>query len=240
MNDKKFKMTTEEKKEEIYKKLIDNCRNQSQKHGFLFECMITTIVFCLDYEENRTDKYDIPCEKNKFDSNENVSIKTFKNNNLDCADILRFFNYDFDKKNTIILIKYKQCGNKKIIEKIIEVDYNKKMHEKLFGDITQKKLEKYINYIKSIPRGKVPSDISNEYKKEKIRLQLEYNMYINISPKVDSKNQRRVQCSIPKIFDFLEKNREFIISESNDCVIRGKEIPREIVSNPRVRNKKSE
>ena len=78
-------------------------QRQSQSHGFIWENSIKTI-FNLPSEINNTSKYDIPCEINIFNPNENISIKTTGGTSIDCGDILRFYNYDFDKENTIIVI----------------------------------------------------------------------------------------------------------------------------------------
>ena len=96
---------------------------QSQNHGFIFENSIRKNVFNLPIESNNTDIHDIPKEKNKFNSNENCSIKTTGSDKIFCSDILRFFNYDFNEKNTIIVIAYKQTDTHKIIENIYEIDY---------------------------------------------------------------------------------------------------------------------
>lgn len=61
-------------------------------------------------------------------------------------------------------------------------------------------------------------------------------MRINISPKVDSHKQRRVQCSIPKINKLFEDYPEFIISKTTESVVRGILITNEIQSGPRNRN----
>jgi hypothetical protein len=63
-------------------------------------------------------------------------------------------------------------------------------------------------------------------------------MAINISPKVDSKSQRRVQCSIPKVDQLLAQFPEIIISRSVEPVVRQVPISGQIKSEPRVRNKK--
>ena len=65
-------------------------------------------------------------------------------------------------------------------------------------------------------------------------------MHINISPKVDSKTQRRVQCSIPKVNDVLIKFPQNIISRTNKSIIKGIEITSCINSEPRKRIKKGE
>lgn len=109
---------------------------QRQNHGFKFEGMIREKVFGLQANNNDTNIHDIPCNENKFNKNENISIKTTGSNTICCGDILRFYNYDFTKVNTIIVIAYKQVENYKIIQNIYEIDYNKDCHNLLFGNIS--------------------------------------------------------------------------------------------------------
>ena len=63
-------------------------------------------------------------------------------------------------------------------------------------------------------------------------------MYINISPKVDSGSQRRVQCSIPKVDQLLKQFPELIISRTTEPIVRNVIISKEIHSCPRVRKPK--
>ena len=63
-------------------------------------------------------------------------------------------------------------------------------------------------------------------------------MQINISPKVDSKSQRRVQCSIPAFDNNLKKFITYSSSNDKPNVIRDIEIPVSIISKPRIRNSK--
>ena len=213
--------------------------SQSQKHGFTYENNIRSIIFDLPLEKNNTDTHDIHKDKNKYNTNENCSIKTTGTNTICCSDILRFYNYDFEKKNTIIVVSYKQTDVHKIIKHIYEIDYNKKCHELLFGNLPKKEIEKYINGVKSIPtnvKGKDAKNIFN-YLVEKTKLKKLYNNIIQISPKVDH-TQSRVQCAIPN----FEKNlKEFITYKSSSDtpnIIRGKEIPLSIESGTRKRNTK--
>ena len=63
-------------------------------------------------------------------------------------------------------------------------------------------------------------------------------MLIRISPKVDSKSQRRVQCSIPNFENILQ---EFIKYKSNDekpNLLRNVLLEKSIKSQVRSRNKK--
>ena len=92
----------------------------SQKHGFVFENMIRE-RFQLPSETNNTNTHDIPKNQNIFDDNENISIKTTKDTGIMCGDILRFFSYNMNEKNTILVIKYNQIGSNKCVEEIFEI-----------------------------------------------------------------------------------------------------------------------
>jgi len=213
------------------------CKNQSQKHGYILESIIRKTIFNLPEKHNDTGIHDIPYTENTLDPKENISIKSTGSTIICCADILRFFNYEFEKKNTIICIKYQQKNNKKIIKQIFEIDYNEKCHKKLFGNCPFDKIKAYVEYIKSIPKGKVDKETRLKYKTEKKQIQEEYKCIIKINPKVDSKTQRRVQCSIP---DFENTLKEFITYKStfeNPNVIRNKTIPTSIISSRRIRKK---
>lgn len=211
---------------------------QSQSHGLYWDNEIRVKVFGLEQCINDTKKYDIDACENNFDPFENVSIKTSSNNNVDCGDILRFFNGDFSKKYTIILIRYTQKDNYKYVKEILEIAYTSTLRDYLFGTATEEILQQYVDFIKAIPSGPVAEEIKKDYKVRKCELQKMCNMAINISPKVDSKSQRRVQCSIPKVDSLLEQFPEIIISRSSEPVIRNVFITSQILSPTRVRNKK--
>lgn len=218
--------------------MLQECLTQSQKHGFIFENMIREKVFDLKNNKNDTKTHDIQCAENKFDNNENISIKISCNGDIGCGDILRFYNYDFSKKNTIIVGIYKQINDKqKLIEVIYEINYNEKFHKLLFGEIEVEEIEIYNNIVKSIPHGYVKKEDRN-YLKLKEHYQKGFGMKILINPKVDSKNQRRVQATIPKIEKILEENPEFIISKaiSPNLIVRGVEIDSIFESERRIRN----
>jgi hypothetical protein len=211
---------------------------QSQNHGFIFENIIREKVFGLPIKKNDTSIHDISSHENIFDQTENISIKISCNGDIGCGDILRFYSYDFTQKNTIIVGIYKQVNeDQKCIEVIYEIDYNKKFHDLLFGEIGEEEIVNYMNIVKSIPPGTVkPED--KLYLKLKEHYQKGFDMKIVINPKVDSKSQRRVQATIPKIEQLLEKNPEFIISKTTfpNLVLRGVEINATIESKRRIRS----
>jgi len=211
---------------------------QSQKHGFIFENRLREKVFELKNKKNDTDIHDISSSENKFNSNENISIKISCNGDIGCGDILRFYKYDFTQKNTMIVGIYKQINDKqKQIEAIYEIDYNKNLHDLLFGQIEEEEIQHYVNVVKNIPHGFVKKE-DRLYLKLKETYQKGFGMKIIINPKVDSKNQRRVQATIPKIEKILEEHPEFVISKTTGekLTIRGVEIDSIIESGKRVRN----
>ena len=201
---------------------------QSQAHGFTWEGDIRVKVFLLSSNKNDTNKYDVVTD------DENCSIKTTGSNNICLSDIQRFYNYDFSKKNTIIVIKYDQVGDYKTIKRIYEIDYNKKCHEMLFGNLPLSEIEEYNKMVKTIPVKVKGEDATSifDYLNKKRDLVHKYDFQICINPKVDS-SQSRVQCSVN-----LDVIAEFITYKSNDetpNLIRGKEIEKQIYSHRRKR-----
>ena len=210
---------------------------QSQKHGFTFENSTRETIFDLPVEKNNTDKHDIPKEKNKYNNNENCSIKTTGSKTICCSDILRFYNYNFSEQNTIIVIKYKQTQTEKIVENIYEIDYNRECHKLLFGNLPKEIIQKYVENVKSIPRhikGDEAKKIFN-YLDEKKELKKKYTNIIQINPKVDS-SQSRVQCSIPNFEENLKKFIKYKSTIDKPNLLRGKQIINKIESNKRTRN----
>ena len=220
----------------IFKRMIKKS-NQSQKHGFTFENSVREKVFNLQKKLNDTNIHDIPKNINNFNSNENCSIKTTGSQTICCGDILRFYNYDFKEKNTIIVILYTQTETHKTVKNIYEINYNKKCHELLFGNLPKEEIEKYVIGVKSIPKNIKGQEAKKiyDYLNEKKKLKKLYNNIIQINPKVDS-SQSRTQCSIPN----FEKNLKSFITykslSSTPNIIRNKEIILSIESCRRKRH----
>lgn len=219
---------------------MDNKFTQSQSHGLVWDSEIREKVFKLPQCVNDTKKYDIDCSDNIYCPDENVSIKTTSSTNIDCGDIQRFYNNDFteNKYTNMIVIIYEQRADTKQIKEIIEFKYNEEIRNFLFGTITKEEIEEYNKNIKSIPKGPVPQEIKINYIKAKQELQSRHNMFINISPKVDSKSQRRVQCSIPKMHELFARFPSHIISRTDKAIVKNVAITSMISSTKRIRNKK--
>ena len=92
-----------------------------------------------------------------------------------------------------------------------------------------------MNYIKNLPKGKVSYKERNKYLKYKKELEKYNNCLIKINPKVDSKNQRRVQCSIMNFEDNLYNFIKYKSPDETPNIIRNNMIELSIKSPPRVR-----
>ena len=206
---------------------------ESQGHGKSWEIEILTrlgINLEMLKTYKHTDIYD--GKKEHLSYGKNLSIKTTKSMTLDCGDIIRFLTCS-DLDIIVIYFVQKMKKVKKAIKTYL-INYDK-LIEKLKEDIPKiynitfgewvKKIKDYDKRIKSIPYGKCP-DKSYIREKDKICKDIPY---FNIAPKVDSKKQRRVQCSI-------NLNKINIDETYDGGKFKNITYMKEIISEPRKRN----
>ena len=121
------------------------------------------------------------------------AIKTTGNNTICCSDIQRMYGHgDY----TLIVGVYNQVDNKKVFHTEYQFFIKKEDFDKLWGNTSVEKLNEYVNKVKSVKHGK---EAQEEYQKAAESWKLDVaddNALFVINPKVDSKKQRRVQCSL--------------------------------------------
>ena len=211
-------------------------RTESQAHGLIFEDYVKKHIYGCTENVPYTNEIDIPSNSNNLSVN--ISIKTTGNENLVClADAKNFYDKLQEEPLYMCVIVYEQKENSKILKKIIEIDLSnsKKI---LFGSLTRTQIEELDKLIKCIPKGKVSTTDRKKIHDLKKELN-KFSGYVCLNPKVDSKGQRRLQCSFNKFKKFIQENPQMINLESNNGKFRGGEIPEEIVSPPRKRNTKN-
>ena len=123
----------------------------------------------------------------------NGSIKTTKNNTICCSDLLRKMKHD---DYHLIVGVYKQVGKTKVFHTEYEFFITPADREVLWGDMKYENVEAFVNYVKSIPAGKEAQQSTKSTRKlfqEEVQCK---SALFKINPKVDSKKQRRVQCSL--------------------------------------------
>ena len=168
-----------------------------QAHGNYYEDLKTRQITGLskdDYDALKENGYTSGMDIMKgLLSPYDYSIKTTNGNKIDCGDILRRRQ---ETDYNLVVGVYEQCG----VNKVFHTEYTfyiKPEHErKLWGKMNYNQLAEYCTYIKNIPAGK---EAQQETKTERTVLKNcveDKNALFKIHPKVDSKKQRRVQCSL--------------------------------------------
>jgi|TARA_B100000902_G_C27006131_1_gene762313 hypothetical protein len=123
----------------------------------------------------------------------NGGIKTTSSNTVCCSDIQRMYGHE---DYTLIVGVYDQVDNKKVFHTEYEFYIKKEDFSKLWGNTSVEKLNEYVNKVKAVEYGK---EAQTEYQKvAEVWKQgvVDDNALFAINPKVDSKKQRRVQCSL--------------------------------------------
>ena len=175
-----------------------------QAHGNYYEDLKTKQITGLSKEE-----YDA-LKENGYTSGMDImkglmspydySIKTSKGNTVDCGDILRRRQ---ETDYNLVVGCYSQVGDNKVFYSEYTF-YIRPEHESiLWGRMNYNQLAEYVDYIKNIPAGR---EAQQETKTERTVLKNcieDKNALIQINPKVDSKKQRRVQCSV-KMSDLIK------------------------------------
>ena len=128
------------------------------------------------------------------------SIKTSKGNTVDCGDILRRRQ---ETDYNLVVGCYSQVGDNKVFHSEYTFYIRPEHEQKIWGKMNYNQLAEYVNYVKNIPAGR---EAQQETKTERTVLKNcieDKNALMKIHPKVDSKNQRRVQCSL-KMSDLIK------------------------------------
>ena len=128
------------------------------------------------------------------------SIKTSKGNTVDCGDILRRRQ---ETDYNLVVGCYSQVGDNKVFYSEYTFYIRPEHEQKIWGKMNYNQLAEYVDYVKNIPAGR---EAQQETKTERTVLKNcieDKNALMKIHPKVDSKNQRRVQCSL-KMSDLIK------------------------------------
>ena len=125
-------------------------------------------------------------------SDRDVSVKTAKGRKVDCGDILRRRS---ETEYDIIIGVLEQVGDKKIFHTEYTFHIKPEHETLLWGKMSYEKLREFNDYIKSIPEGRTAQQNTKVERQLLKTITEDANAQMKIHPKVDSKKQRRVQCS---------------------------------------------
>lgn len=191
-------------------------KNERQKHGFKFEDWVKKTFFDIYY----TSEWDIPKELNPNKKGGPISIKTAKwKGGVYFGDAIR--QHDITTNFTLIVGFWEERSGKKKIVKITESLITEEDWRRFWGNISREDLLELDKCIKDRSKNYLTVRIEAQRLKETISTK---SGIITLNPKIDSKNQRRLQCSIPfkHFFRYVVGEPEPV--EDNEFVLWGEKI----------------
>lgn len=161
---------------------------EEQNHGLIFEKWVKTILGVNNLASKYTQKWDIPLETP-------ISIKFMGlNNALEFGSAVRI--WEIKEPFTLVVGRWEQVGKEKIVKSIDEIKITPDILSQMKGRLSLDELKEFDKAIKKIPAGKNGQingiSFAKQWKKDKEdKIGL-----LTITHKIDSKNQRRIQCNL--------------------------------------------
>lgn len=218
----------------LYREKWDYSKNQL--HGLTLEDIIRKSGRFPGAETLRcmpTAKVDIPAE---FDQHYGLatSIKATKRTIIDLGDARRIWQQIQNEPIRFLIGRYAQFTNMKTFGEFLEVHTSPTMAADLLGDITLEDVERFHFEIglSNFPKGDHAN--ARRWAKEHKRLLESRTGAIQLHPKIDSKSQRRLQCSIDiKRLEAIALKHKQYIRVYDEC-FETVQIPFSIQSTPRA------
>lgn len=192
----------------------------NQMHGKNFENLIKAsngmfTSATADRKRSPNERFDIGEEDDRI-LGIPTSIKSSKGDVVALSDARKFwesFNY---LPYRIIVGRYKQTEHLKAFFEIHEIILQEIYRDDLLGSILESEICEFHNGLREFKAGpQEQSRASSWAQKKKLDLDSRRGL-VTLNPKIDSKNQRRLQCSISlkKIVNILEKG-DYILHDEN-------------------------
>lgn len=186
-----------------------------QEHAFIFENWIKKILGVENLATNYTQKWDIPGVVP-------ISVKFMGiNNAVEFSSTVRI--WEINEPFTLVLGRWKQVDSQKIVVSIDEITITLNDLEKMRGLITLQEIKDFDKKIKSFPAGKDGQKEGIEFAKKWKKDREDRMGLLTITHKIDSKNQRRIQCNLNsknyiKLFGKPSEKPEFRGNIFNDII----------------------
>jgi hypothetical protein len=207
--------------------------SEVQSHGFGFEKWVRDRLFG-GYEGSYMQKWDVPSDHNIYTPvpahlhRLPVSIKTAK---LGCpiglGDVLRQRQIDHDFLMIVGFWEQRTPTEKWIVE-IGCVSFSAASWNALWGQISLDEIQVIDRVVKN--HGEHYSTVRSQAKQWKARPVVRSSTIV-INPKIDSRTQRRIQCSLP--FSAFWGHAGTRPTRQNAPTIWGLQFPNPIISSPR-------
>ncbi len=172
-----------------------------QQHGLVFEQWVRTTFFDGYRPASYTQKWDIPATANRHHGHVPVNPKATKYGTpVDLGDALR--QIKITEPFLLVIGYWRQDGDTKRIVNIVAPTVTPEQWQQLWAPVTRADLEKLDTVIKD--RSLTPAQARERAQAIK-RAPPFSQSTIEVNPKIDSRDQRRLQCSLrfTDVFKFL-------------------------------------
>ena len=198
-----------------------------QNHGFVFEDWIKKILGVTHFAYNYTQKWDIFGIKP-------ISVKFMGlTNALEFGSTVRI--WEIEEPFNLVVGRWEQVGNKKIVRSIDEITITPSILKRMKGQIGLEEIQSFDKKIKKFPAGKRGQEEGIAFAKKWKNDRKDSIGLLTITHKIDSKNQRRIQCNLN--YDNYVK---LFGAPSMKTIFRGHKFNQSINSPPRTFNKKEQ
>jgi hypothetical protein len=201
-----------------------------QQHGLVFEHWIDDAFFDGYRPPSYTQKWDIPAAQNKNHGGVPVNPKAIKYGApVDLGDALRQF--AIDEPFILAIGFWQQEGDEKRFVNIVAPRIEPAVWRKLWGAVTRADLEKLAAVVKD--KSLTPEQARAAAQKIKAAPPFT-TAVIELNPKIDSKTQRRLQCSLrfDDVFKHLAPGAD--PRPQARATLWGVEFPQPVASKPRA------
>lgn len=201
-----------------------------QQHGLVFEEWVRDTFFDGYKPPSYTQKWDIPAAANQVHGGVPVNPKAIKYGApVDLGDALRQF--DIAEPFILVVGFWRQEGDEKRFVNIVAPRIDPAAWRKLWGPITRADLARLDAVIKD--KSLTPEQARSAALKIKSAPPFTQSVIV-VNPKIDSKTQRRLQCSLrfEDLFKHLAPDAD---PKAHDHVaLWGAEFPQVVASKPRT------
>ncbi|HTJ78339.1 MAG TPA: hypothetical protein VL357_05030 [Rariglobus sp.] len=204
-----------------------------QRHGLVFETWVRDTFFDGYQPSGYTQKWDIPAANNKLHGGIPVNPKAAKDRTpVDLGDALR--QYDISESFILVIGYWRQDGDRKRFVNIVAPRIEPETWRKLWGPVTRADLERLDAVIKD--RTLPPDEARRQAQAIKNAPPFTQSVIV-VNPKIDSKTQRRLQCSLrfEDIFKWLAPDADPAPQQAP--ALWGVPFPNEMPSVPRTLKK---
>ena len=131
------------------------------------------------------------------DAPPHASLKATRTNTVCCGSALRLYGYMRDATpHYFVVFRWRRCGagqTAKRVEEVVVIRSDTGLVHALFNECPREDLERLDEFVRSIPKHTRPTD--GAHTRRARNLKARHAMSLTLNPKVDSKKQRRLQCS---------------------------------------------